>query len=134
MFRPLCASEAACVAAGAPDQNGVLDMKEFLLGFSFWREKLSSSSDKCLFAFTLFDRDKSGRMDCEEFEQVVKYMLKVSSEKSLTALAEACKADIEAFVTKAFQAADADGSGFIDIDELLQWLKVRICACWCALL
>ena len=106
------------------DQNGVLDLKEFLLGFSFWREKLSSSSDKCLFAFTLFDRDKNGTMDCEEFEQVVKYMLKVSSEKSLAALTESCKADIEAFVSKAFESADADGSGFIDIEELLQWLQV----------
>ena len=52
------------------DSDGSLCLREFLQGFSYWKNTLTSTEDKLILFYNLFDKDKNGVMDREEFKQM----------------------------------------------------------------
>ena len=52
------------------DSDGSLCLREFLQGFSYWKNTLTSTEDKLILFYNLFDKDKNGVMDKEEFKQM----------------------------------------------------------------
>ena len=61
------------------DGGGSLDLREFLVGFDYWKKELSRPArDKMDLFYKIFDKDKNGQMDREELTRMLAYILKVS--------------------------------------------------------
>jgi len=105
------------------DENldGSLDLREFLLGFSYWRGQLASSSDRLLFAFSLFDTSRDGVLDKDEFLSMLIYMLQTGPRR-LGFEDEQMRESVSSVVQAAFAEADVNGDGCIEVSELMEWL------------
>ena len=57
------------------DGDGVLTLREFLQGFSYWKEHLWSNTDRLFFFFTLFDTDRNGTLDRAEFTAMIRHIM-----------------------------------------------------------
>ena len=84
--------------------NGVLDFKEFVSGLSVLLR--GSRADWAEFEFNVWDTDKNGTLSLEEFTRYLRctQLDSTLSEEKHAALAQ-----------DAFQMADRDGSGSIDL-------------------
>jgi Ca2+-binding EF-hand superfamily protein len=51
------------------DEDGKLNLREFLIGVSFWKQLSSSADDKIVFFFNLFDKDRDGKLTKVEVAQ-----------------------------------------------------------------
>jgi len=59
-----------------------VDLKEFLLGFSYWKNKLSAADNNLVLFFSLFDSDRNGEMSMSEFLQMMRYCLSLSFQRA----------------------------------------------------
>eukprot|EP00937_MAST-01D_sp_MAST-1D-sp2_P008234 g8234.t1 len=57
------------------DDDGLLTLREFLQGFSYWKEHLWSNTDRLFFFFSLFDSNHSGYVDREEFTAMIRHIV-----------------------------------------------------------
>lgn len=124
------------------NRDGVIDLREFLLGFSYWREVLSQRADKYLFFFEIFDADHDGLLDVDEFAEVITHILAVEknhaikTHRNLAAIAtlerksldssvqrQEEETSIAAFAKAAFRAADVDRDGVLTLSELQTFIS-----------
>jgi Ca2+-binding EF-hand superfamily protein len=57
------------------DNDNKLNLREFLIGISFWKQLSSSADDKIVFFFNLFDKDRDGKLTKEEFSSMMYHIL-----------------------------------------------------------
>ncbi|XP_021846641.1 calcineurin B-like protein 8 isoform X7 [Spinacia oleracea] len=90
-------------------RNGVLDFGEFVQSLSIFHPK-SPAADKILFTFNLYDLQHTG---CIEREEVKEMVLAILKESDLELPDEV----IEEIVENAFNEADSNQDGKIDLEE-----------------
>lgn len=61
--------------------------------------------------FNFFDRDNNGRIDVDEFGELLQVLSPDAGDEQ---------------IHKGFSLVDTDGSGYIEFDEFLSWWKT----CW----
>lgn len=100
------------------DGNGKIDFEEFLVGLSL--SDLASNDrqgriQKLRWAFTVYDKDRSGTIDKKEMVSIVKAVFHISS------ISEMLPDDTpESFAERLFASVDVNGDGEITFEEFVK--------------